>query len=168
MRVKLSHDYVFTEEGLPKSVEVALAFDYQGTVPVDAILAAVAKRLAPSPVPEEASNGDAEPLAMRASAASHLIGSTWRKPDLHGKALRTVHRVVLELSKEDGLGVKELHERSQISLPALYKVLKDDQPQGEYASKYIRATKVGRSQVLDLTSEGKLLASLIRAKKVPA
>jgi len=163
MRVKLSQDYVFNEDGLPKNVEVTLAFEHEGAVPVESILAAVAKRLDP---PEAPSQG--EPLALRASAASHLVGSAWRKPDLHGKALRTVHRVVLELGKEDGLTVQELHERSRISLPALYKVLKADQPQGEYASKYIRTTKVGRSQVLDLSPEGKLLASLIRAKKVPA
>jgi len=167
MCIRLSKDYMVDEEGLPKNVEVTVSFDHEGTVPAERILAAIAKCLVP--VSEEPTNAETEePLAMRASAASHLVGAMWRKPDLHGKALRTVHRVVLELAKEDGLTVQELHERSRISLPALYKTLKDDQPQGQYAAKYIQSTKMGRSQILDLNPEGKLLASLIRAGKVPA
>lgn len=83
--------------------------------------------------------------------------------------MKSVHRVVQAIAQagEKGLTVQEVIEKARISGVPAYKMLKADHLQGEYAARFLRTTKVGRNQVVDVTPEGRQLASLIRAGKVP-
>lgn len=182
MHVEVKDSFESNEEGLPARIDFTISFGTDSAdIPLQRVLGALARHLASGATghPAEVTLAATIPGTQRHEAdepsvarpVARLIGSEWRRPqDVHGKALKTVHRVVAELDKagRKGLTVQEIQDRTGLSLAPLYNLLKADQPQGRYASKYISATKVGRSQVLDLSTDGRYLASLIRADKVPA
>lgn len=155
MRIQLTRTLEIGHDSV-KNVELTASFRHDGRIDPSEVFEAIAQALAPEETPK--------------SAIAALVGSTWKPPaDLHGKARNTVHRAIVTLDKAGGKGltVQELHERSGLSLVPLYNMLKEGTV-GEYASRHIHVTKLGRSQVLDLTAEGRRLASLIRAGKVPS
>lgn len=116
-----------------------------------------------------ATNGHAEPAA---NPVHRLVGEGWKPPqDLHGKAMKTVHRILKGVydATRDGHAatVQEVQERTRISLPPIYNALNPGTPSGKYAAKYVLVGKDGRNKTLDLTPEGSKLVSLMRAGKVP-
>ena len=120
------------------------------------------------------SNGDSngEVKAAPTSSVHHLLGESWKAPkDMHGKALKTTHRILMGVydSTQRGFAAtaKDVQDRTHISLVPIYNVMKPDTPTGKYASKYLLVGDQGRNKTLDLTPEGKHLVSLMRAGKVP-
>jgi hypothetical protein len=162
MRIQVNDTFKATLQGRERSIDVQVSFDGDATE-LAAVLAAVARQLGP-----EAAQVDVPPEAKPADAPEKP--PKWEKPDLHAKAMKSVHRVVVAVAAAGGKGltVQELVKRARISTVPAYKMLKDDHPQGAYAARFLRTTKIGRSQVVDLTREGHHLASLIRAGKVPS
>lgn len=180
--------------GLPglQNVEVDVSFDHGGgAFDPEAVLAAVAEGLtdpdaeAPASEPQDADpvsvpkeEGRQEMVRMvdpQANGASvvRLMGQEWRPPsDLHGKQVRTVHRMVKAVDEltRDGRGAtaQEISDHGRIALPTVYNALREDSPAADYVARLFLSTKMGRSRVVDLTQEGRYLASLIRANKVPA
>ena len=55
-----------------------------------------------------------------------------------------------------------------LSAPTLGRLLRDGEPANRYLSPYVIVTPHGRTKALDLTPEGRMLASKIRAGVVPS
>lgn len=156
MQATLSQTIALQDDNLPSKITLTAEFHHAaGRIDPDAIWRAIGRHFV--------GDGPKPPTVQ-------LLGSSWRAPPLHGKALKTVHRAIAAIDSSGGRGVtiQDLNEKTGISLPPLYKMINPEEETGEYASKFLRVTKIGRTQVIDLTSEGRHLASLVRAGKVPA
>jgi len=168
MRIQVNDTLQATIGGRELSIDVQVSFD--GAPPeLQAVLEAVGRGFHGAGAVGEVAT-DQDQVEAPPAEKSEKAAFRWQKPDLHAKAMKSVHRVVLALAKADrkGFTVQEVVEKARISAVPAYKMLKDDQPQGAYAARFLRTTKIGRSQVVDLTREGRHLASLIRAGEVPA
>ncbi|MHB8633837.1 MAG: hypothetical protein ACYDBQ_07735 [Thermoplasmatota archaeon] len=99
--------------------------------------------------------------------------SGWTKPaDLDLRIVKSAHRIVLEVAKrgESGRAVmaSELVGEMGLSAPTVGRLLRPGDPGHSYLNRFIRITPDGRTKSLDLTSEGRILASRIRAGVVPS
>lgn len=97
----------------------------------------------------------------------------WTKPaDLDLRIVKSAHRIVLEVAKrgESGRAVlaSELVGEMGLSAPTVGRLLREGDPGNAYLGRFIRITPDGRTKSLDLTSEGRMLASRIRAGVVPS
>lgn len=99
-------------------------------------------------------------------------GDTWRKPDgLDMRVIKSAHRVVMEVAKR-GVGgravlASDLVGSIGLSAPTVGRLLKDGDPGYDYLKPYVTVTPHGRTKAVDLTPEGRILASKIRAGSVP-
>lgn len=118
-------------------------------------------RRAPTPEPRD-------PTEERLDRANVV----WTRPDLHGKTLKTAHRVAVaihELTEARRTpNVDNITAKARTSRPPIYNIADPETPAGQYMAPYIVSQKIGREIVLDLTPKGRQLVSLIRAGKVPA
>lgn len=97
----------------------------------------------------------------------------WEKPDdLDLRVVKSAHRVVQEVAKRGVSGravlAADLVGSIGLSAPTLGRLLRDGEHAHDYLSRYIRVTPHGRTKALDLTPEGRMLASKIRAGAVPS
>lgn len=108
---------------------------------------------------------------------SHPLGDAagrdnWDKPDLDLRVIKSAHRVVSEVAKRGVSGrevlASELVGSIGLSAPTLGRLLRDGEQGFDYLSQFVRVTPSGRTKALDLTADGRLLASQIRAGTVPA
>lgn len=100
-------------------------------------------------------------------------GHGWTKPaDLDLRIIKSAHRVVLEVAKKGESGrpvlASELVGEMGLSAPTVGRLLREGDPGNSYISRYVRIQPDGRTKSLDLTSEGRILASRIRAGVVPS
>jgi len=167
MKVHLEEALDIHLHGTKLPVTVSLDFETRRDQALSGIWSALAQALGGSsvavpsaPPPPEAANGH----------STNGAEVTWSAPDLDMRAYKSVHRVVAAIAKAGGKGltIQEVIEKARVSSPPLYKMVKTDNPQGKYAAKHIRTTKMGRSTIVDLKAEGRKLASLVRAGQVPA
>lgn len=188
MDVQVQDSFTLTLAGKKVSTTVSIEVEAEPDLDLSALLHAVGARLVArgatgdhdgnAVLLGDGQNGATVRAAQRAGGetggearnGAAVTSFRWERPDLHAKSMKSVHRVVDALGKAGGRGltVQEICERARISPVPAYKLLKEDTPAGAYAARYVRATKVGRSQVVDLTADGRRLASLIRAGDVPA
>lgn len=96
----------------------------------------------------------------------------WSKPaDMDLRVVKSAHRVVTEVAKRGVSGrpvlASELVGSIGLSAPTLGRLLRDGEQAYDYLSRYIRVSPNGRTKALDLTPEGRMLASQIRAGTVP-
>lgn len=106
-------------------------------------------------------------------AALARRSDNWRKPDeLDMRVIKSAHRIVLEVSKR-GVGgrsvlASDLVGSIGLSAPTVGRLLKDGDPGHEYLAPFVSISPHGRTKALDLTAEGRILASKIRAGSIPA
>lgn len=99
-------------------------------------------------------------------------GDHWRKPDgLDLRVIKSAHRVILEVAKR-GVGgrsvlASDLVGSIGLSAPTVGRLLKDGDPGHDYLKPYVTISPHGRTKAIDLTAEGRILASKIRAEAVP-
>jgi len=193
MQVELSTRLKLQDRSIG-SVDVVLRFEHPGgALDPTAVAAAVGRALAgrdgaslqaaASPTDSEAPLGGMDSTAVKdfrstalpetTASVQRLIGQEWKPPtDLHGKQVRTVHRMVKaveEITRHGkGATAQEIADKGRIALPTVYNTMKDDSPAAAYMNRVFLFTKMGRTRVVDLTKEGRYLASLIRAGKIPA
>lgn len=97
----------------------------------------------------------------------------WRKPDgLDLRVVKSAHRIVLEVAKR-GVGgrsvlASDLVGSIGLSAPTVGRLLKDGDPGNDYLAPYINVIPHGRTKALDLTPEGRIMASKLRAGNIPA
>lgn len=180
MRLTISESLDVVIDGKKMDIGLEIQVDDAAKITPAALLQAVGARLVSldgdAARDADATGGAVTSFASKARVASEDGGGQkpqepWTAPEeLHGKAWKSVHRVIDAIGRAGGRGltVAEIQDKARISAVPVYKMLKDDTPQGRYAGRYLRTTRLGRSQVVDLTTEGRKLASLIRADKIPA
>ncbi len=103
---------------------------------------------------------------------SPLATGAWEKPpELDLRVVKSAHKIV-ERVAEKGIGgravmASELIAGGDLSAPTVGRLLKEGEPGSGYLARFVRATPHGRTKALDLTEEGRILASRIRAGTVP-
>lgn len=99
-------------------------------------------------------------------------GFRWETPELPAKDVRTCHEILeaLLLLGVHGRAVPvgDLHRVRGIPQQRLYKALDPDSPTYAYLERFIRDLKSHGKRLLDLTAEGRQLASMIRSGEVKA
>ncbi len=162
-------------KGLHARIDIELDFD--GNVPAKA-----ARRMAMEMLRELIENTDEDELTAlsqpmhRTASVPEREGSEeedWSKPeDLDLRVVKSAHRVVQEIAKRGMSGravlAADLVGSIGLSAPTLGRLLRDGEPANRYLSDYVIVTPHGRTKALDLTPEGRMLASKIRAGVVPS
>lgn len=97
----------------------------------------------------------------------------WNKPDgLDMRIVKSAHRVILEVAKRGQTGrevlASDLVGSVGLSAPTLGRLLRDEEEASQYLRQYVSIRPHGRTRALDLTPEGRVLASRIRANVVPS
>lgn len=98
--------------------------------------------------------------------------ANWNKPeDLDMRVVKSAHRVISEIAHRGQNGrpvlAAELIQDGLISAPTMSRLMRRGEPAGDYMSPYIQISPEGRTKALDLTPQGRVLASRIRAGIVP-
>lgn len=170
MNVQVHKDILIKMDGRNVPATFSLTIDDPPTdVTLDEVLDALESTLAPSTERDRETNGT---TATPVSRAHYLLGESWKPPqDLHGRAWKTVHRILMGVHDATQRGqaatARDVQERAQISPVPIYNAMKPDTPTGKYAAKYLLVGDQKRNRTLDLTKDGNLLVSLMRAGKVP-
>ncbi len=99
--------------------------------------------------------------------------NAWSKPDdLDLRVVKSAHRVIMEVAKRGVSGravmASDLVGSIGLSAPTLGRLLRDGEAANGYLNRYVRVSPAGRTKALDLTTEGRMLASKIRAGVVPS
>lgn len=156
------------------NLKVLLEVDYGTNVPPSAGRA-IALRLAR----EALANLRPDDITA-ASVATRPEGPTdadrhgdWVQPaDLDLRLVKSAHRMVMEVSQRGTTGkavlASDLVGDGGLSAPTVGRLLRIGDPGHDYLRQYVLVTPAGRTKALDLTPAGRLLASRIRAKAVPA
>lgn len=97
----------------------------------------------------------------------------WDQPgDVDLRLVKSAHRVIQEVARRAQTGrlimASDLIGASGLSAPTIGRLLREGDPAFEYLQKYVHVSQQGRTKALDLTREGRLLASKIRAGVVPS
>lgn len=97
----------------------------------------------------------------------------WEKPDdLDLRVIKSAHRVVQEIARRGASGravlAADLVGSIGLSAPTLGRLLREGEPGHGYLQKYVMVAPHGRTKALDLTPEGRVMASKIRAGVVPS
>ncbi len=143
--------------------------------------AKAARRLALEHLRTLIENADEEEL-QPLTQAMHRTGATpeapeqeqdWEKPDdLDLRVVKSAHRVIQEVARRGASGravlAADLVGSIGLSAPTLGRLLRDGEPAHDYLAPYVIVTPHGRTKALDLTPEGRVLASKIRAGVVPS
>ena len=125
---------------------------------------------------------DADELVLLSSAlhktaptpeARDSENGKWNKPDeLDLRIVKSAHRVVTEVAKRGASGravlASELVGSIGLSAPTIGRLLRGGEAAHDYLAQYVRVAPQGRTKALDLTPEGRMLASKIRAGVVPS
>ncbi len=158
---------------------LVLQLDLVGDVPP-----AAARRIALREIRRLLSEADEDEFLTAAANDADLHSSTvapgadgkarsgWVQPaDLDLRVVKSAHRLVLEVAKraESGRAVlaSELIGAAGLSAPTIGRLLREGEPGNDYIRPFLRLTPQGRTKAIDLTSEGRILASKIRAGVVP-
>lgn len=169
MNLQIQKDIIIKIDDHNVPTRVTLSMDDAPTdIHLDEVFDALGSALGGAGRPAPTNGASERPT----SSAHHLLGESWKPPqDLHGRAWKTVHRILMGVHDATQRGqaamAKDVQERTKISLVPIYNVMKPDTPTGKYAAKYLLVGDQGRNKSLDLTKEGSLLVSLMRAGKVP-
>lgn len=153
------------------NVEVEIALEHNdGPVDPQQLLREVGRVLAGGPAPVQLHEATAH-KEEDGNATARLVGQEWKPPkDLHGKQVKTIHRMVQsveELTRRGQPAVpQDVSDHSGLSLPTVYNALRDDSPAVRYVRELFLVGQAGRTRVLDLTAQGRRVASLIRAGRV--
>jgi hypothetical protein len=96
----------------------------------------------------------------------------WEKPvELDLRIVKSAHRLVHEIAKRGERGrvvlASELVSETGLSAPTVGRLLREGDPAYEYLKRFVRVSPHGRTKAIDLTSEGRVLASRIRAGAAP-
>ena len=133
--------------------------------------------MALSSAEQDAIVAKAQEPAVRVGTATHTVGAghaaSWIQPaGLDLRVVKSAHRIILEVAKrgESGRAVlaSELVGAMGLSAPTVGRLLRPGEPGSDYLAQFIRVSPEGRTKAIDLTNEGRLLASKIRAGVVPA
>ena len=123
---------------------------------------------------ENAEEGDVTILSNPITAFTQKKeANSWEKPhDLDLRVIKSAHRIVNEVARRSQSGrvvlASELVGSIGLSAPTIGRLLRDGEKANDYLSQYVVVSSHGRTKALDLTPEGRLLASKIRAGVVPA
>jgi hypothetical protein len=98
---------------------------------------------------------------------------SWTKPEaLDLRVIKSAHRVIQEVSRRGTNGravlAADLVGSIGLSAPTLGRLLRKGESANEYLKNYIVVSPHGRTKALDLTPDGRVLASKIRAGVVPS
>ncbi|MGB1585573.1 MAG: hypothetical protein ACPHID_00820 [Thermoplasmatota archaeon] len=137
---------------------------------------AAQRRFALQALLELVAEADAEDIQILGPAPKtdppHPPGS-WAKPeDLDLRVIKSAHRIIAEVAKRGSSGrqvlASELVGAIGLSAPTIGRLLREGEEANAYLERYVTVTPSGRTKALDLTPEGRVLASKIRAGAVPA
>lgn len=149
---------------------------------------AAAKKLALQQLRRLLEEADPEDLLSVANSEADLYSSSedtshdqvghvvhrngWIQPaGLDLRVVKSAHRMILEISRRGESGrqvlASDLVGAMGLSAPTIGRLLREGDPGNSYMSQYVRISPAGRTKALDLTSEGRMLASKIRAEAVP-
>ncbi len=100
-------------------------------------------------------------------------GSAWTRPEgIDLRVVKSAHRIVNEVCKRSQSGravlASELVGSIGLSAPTIGRLLRPGEQANEYLAQYLVVTPHGRTKALDLTPQGRMLASKIRAGVVPS
>ncbi|HLF15965.1 MAG TPA: hypothetical protein VI796_00830 [Candidatus Thermoplasmatota archaeon] len=158
---------------------LVLQVDLGGDVPPAAV-----RRIALRAIQRILAEADEDEFLTAAANEADLLSSTpagesngasrngWIQPaGMDLRVVKSAHRLLLEVAKraESGRAVlaSELVGAAGLSAPTIGRLLRDGEPGADYLRTYVRVTPEGRTKALDLTTEGRMLASKVRAGVVP-
>lgn len=149
------------------TVRIEVSYESDADTPPRQVLEEAARALLDGGEPVKQANAAPEEGAKR------LMGHEYKPPKgIHGKQLRTVHRMVQAVealtAKGPAASPQEIAEKARLNPASVYGAIKPGNPAEDYVKHLFLVGKHGRSYHLDLTKQGRYVASLIRAGKVPS
>lgn len=151
-------------EGPVRSFQARLSLLLEGEVPPGTereLALEILRRLA-----DGASPGDFD-VAPEGSPSG-----SWEKPvDLDLRVVKSAHRLVQEVARRSDRGravlASDLILDGGLSAPTIGRLLREGNPGADYLARFVHISQHGRTKAIDLTPEGRVLASRIRAGVAP-
>lgn len=117
--------------------------------------------------------GDEDVQMLQAPSQPAPEPASWAKPEeLDLRVIKSAHRIIKEIAKRGSSGrqvlASELVGSIGLSAPTIGRLLREGEQAHDYLRRYVSVTPEGRTKALDLTPDGRVLASKIRAGTVPA